>query len=139
MYWPGPFTEWYEPHNSFGLTQTGTRWALGEGRSGTDLQFETFILLVNTSDVPVDVRVTYLLGDTAESFTVQESVAPNSRADVTDWNVVNAFGTNRLANRAFGVLIESSGPIAVERAMYWRGIGGRFWEGGSNAPGVRLQ
>ena len=30
MWWPG--TGWYEAHNSFGATQTGTQWALGAGR-----------------------------------------------------------------------------------------------------------
>ena len=29
MWWPG--TGWYEGHNSFGATQTGTQWALGTG------------------------------------------------------------------------------------------------------------
>ena len=34
MYWPGDGCEWSEAHNSFGVTATGTKWGLAEGRVG---------------------------------------------------------------------------------------------------------
>ena len=34
QYWPDPAPQWYEAHNSFGVTATGTKWGLAEGRSG---------------------------------------------------------------------------------------------------------
>jgi hypothetical protein len=42
-----------------------------------------------------------------------------------------------ITNERFGVLIESSEPIAVERALYWD-AGGVTWAAGSNATATRL-
>jgi hypothetical protein len=138
MYWPGSPVEWYEAHNSFGLTETGTRWALAEGRAGhggrpgTNPAFETYILVYNTSDTPANVSVTYLL-DGEPAFTVAQ-VMGKGRTDVVDGLI-----DPRLANRSFGALIESDQPIVVERAMYWRGSPNRPWGwGGSNATAVKL-
>ena len=36
-------------HNSFGVTSTGTKWALAEGEAGGPLNTSTFILVANTS------------------------------------------------------------------------------------------
>jgi hypothetical protein len=139
MYWPGTPGEWYEAHNSFGVTATGTRWAVAEGRAGnggrtgTDPGFETYILVYNTADTPANVTVTYLL-EGGESFSVTR-VMGRGRTDVVDW-----IEDSRLANRSFGALIEADQPIAVERAMYWRGMPGRPWGwGGSNATAVKVQ
>jgi hypothetical protein len=38
----------------------------------------------------------------------------------------------------FGVLVDSTAPIAVERAMYWNG-GGVFWGAGTNETAIRLR
>jgi hypothetical protein len=32
QYWPDPAPAWYEAHNSFGVTSTGTKWASPKGR-----------------------------------------------------------------------------------------------------------
>ena len=34
QYWPSVPSLWQESHNSFGVTQTATRWALAEGQAG---------------------------------------------------------------------------------------------------------
>ena len=34
QYWPYSPPEWYEAHNSFGVTQPGTHWGLAEGQVG---------------------------------------------------------------------------------------------------------
>ncbi|MGE3842169.1 MAG: hypothetical protein AB7I50_11320 [Vicinamibacterales bacterium] len=139
MYWPGSPVEWYEAHNSFGLTETGTRWALAEGRAGTggaagpNPDFETYILVYNTSNHTATVTVTYLL-EGGSSFSLTRQMGPG-RTDVVDW-----IGDARLTNKSFGSVIESDQPIVVERAMYWRGQPGRPWGwGGSNATAVKLQ
>lgn len=139
MYWPGSPVEWYEAHNSFGLTETGTRWALAEGRAGTggavgaNPDFETYILVYNTSAQTATVTVTYLL-EGGSSFSLTRQMGPG-RTDVVDW-----IGDARLTNKSFGSLIEANQPIVVERAMYWRGQPGRPWGwGGSNATAVKLQ
>ena len=51
MWFPGPTpAQWREAHNSFGETQTGTRWAVAEGEQGGPRNAETYILIANTSD-----------------------------------------------------------------------------------------
>ena len=48
MYWPGEYAQWYEAHNSFGVTSTGVAWGLAEGRFGFAQKFET----VHPADEP---------------------------------------------------------------------------------------
>jgi hypothetical protein len=60
MYWPGPATTWYEAHNSFGLTTTGTKWGMAEGRVGTPKAYETYVLLANPTDRRAAITITYL-------------------------------------------------------------------------------
>jgi hypothetical protein len=141
MYWPGDFTTWAEAHNSFGVTETGTRWGLAEGRTGGPRGFETFILMANPGDRPAHVRITYLRPD--GSTLVRESCA------VSATNCLPVVGATSRSNEwvnavipvgEFGALIESTNgvPIVVERAMYWNGPGAPFWAGGTNATATKL-
>ena len=41
QYWPATPDQWYESHNSFGVTAPGTRWGLAEGRIGGPENYET--------------------------------------------------------------------------------------------------
>lgn len=136
MYWPGTPGEWYEAHNSFGLTDTGTKWALAEGRAGLDRRYETYILVYNTTNEPAQVTVSYMIehrGFHSGPLRITRTMGPG-RTDVVDW-----LFDPRLADALFGAVIESDKPIVVERAMYWRG-GGRPWGwGGTNATAVKLQ
>lgn len=136
MYWPGTPGQWYEAHNSFGVTQTGTRWVVAEGRSGTggltgvNPAFESYLLIYNTTDTPANVTVTYL-PEGAASFTYSRVVG-KGRDNIVDPDP-------RLANRSYGALIESDQPIVVERAMYWKGTTTNWGWGGSNATATKLQ
>jgi hypothetical protein len=47
QYWPYTPDQWYEAHNSGGVTATGTNWALAEGRVGGAQHYQTYILLAN--------------------------------------------------------------------------------------------
>ena len=53
MYWPGDPANWQEAHNSFGVTASGTSWALAEGRVGGPQQYQTYILLANPGPIIV--------------------------------------------------------------------------------------
>jgi hypothetical protein len=135
MYWPDPFTGWYEAHNSAGVTQTGTRWALAEGEFGGSLGASTFLLLANPNATDAMVTVTVLR--TGASPTTTTMVVPaNSR--LTRDSAEAAFGLS--PGERFGFLVESTNnvPIVVERAMYWS-AGGKFWAGGTNETAVRLK
>jgi Calx-beta domain len=134
QYWPGPFENWYEAHNSFGLTETGTRWGLAEGRVGGTNHDQTYILLANPGTVPSDVHIQFLRTNGAvvnKDFTVQ----PTSRLNVA----VTGPGSHvpELNNESFGAVIDATEPIAVERSFY-RDVGGVTWAAGTNATATRL-
>lgn len=130
MYWPGNFTQWHEAHNSFGVTETGVRWGLAEGRRGGPRAFETYILVANPSAEASVLRVTYLRTDGSTKVVEGLTVAPNSRFNITP---------DLAPEGEFSAMVESVNgvPIVVERAMYWDAIG-QHWAGGTNATAVKL-
>jgi hypothetical protein len=136
QYWPGTPDQWYEAHNSFGVTALGTRWGLAEGRTGGDASAKTYILLANPGDTPADVTVQFLRepGSSPQTVTKVVTVPATSRLTVTT-------GPGNLApeieDETFGAVITSTQPIAVERAVYWN-ANGQFWAAGTNATATRL-
>lgn len=130
MYWPGTGATWTEAHNSFGVTETGLRWGLAEGRAGAPFNYETYILIANPGAQAANVRATFLKPDgttVIRTYTV---------------NATSRFGIiahNEVPNSQFGAIIESTNgvPIVVERAMYWDALGQR-WAGGTNATATKL-
>ena len=131
MYWAG--LPWREAHNSFGVAELGTRWALAEGRVGGASGFHTFVLLANPQPDAAHVTVTYLREEGAP-IVRQYIVPPTSRFNID----VNAI-VPEMHDESFGTLIEVTNgvPIAAERSMYWDAQG-VFWSGGANATGMRL-
>jgi hypothetical protein len=132
MYWPGSFTTWFEAHNAFGVTATARRWTLGEGRKGGAPRYATFILLANPGATPATVTITYLREGRPIVQTVDVPAASRFNVDV---NSVGGFSVSPGEN--FGVLIDSTVPIAVERAMY-SDANGVTWAAGTNATGTRI-
>jgi hypothetical protein len=131
MYWPGPFATWYEAHNSFGLTAIGPKWGIAEGRVGTAVGFETYILLANPDSTAATVTITYLR-TTGATVVKTYTVPPTSR-----FNVYVNGSVPELANEQFSAVISSTVPIAVERAMYSNALGA-IWAAGTNATATRL-
>jgi hypothetical protein len=137
MWWPGNAAEgWHESHASAGATDTGTLWALAAGRVASVPQHDTYVLIANTSQTAADVAVSLLLED-GSSTTRTYVVAPLSR-----FNVAVATEFLQVAERRFGVLVESRGPtpaqLVVERAMY-NDAGQVRWAAGTNAIARRLR
>lgn len=60
MYWAGEMDGLGEGHISSGVTATALRWGLAEGRVGSALAYDTYILLANPSTSSAEVTVTYL-------------------------------------------------------------------------------
>ena len=81
MYWPDPFTSWYEAHDSAGVTQTGTHWALAEGEVGGPLGFETYILLANPSTTDATVTLSFLRAGGAAPLSLTRTVAGQRSPD----------------------------------------------------------
>ena len=136
MYWPDG--QWWEAHNSVGLTATATKWGLAEGRVGGPFGFETYVLVANPSSQAANLRVTFL-----------RNGAPPIVREGSDW-IVGAGGRFTIGvtptwNMAgfydgeFGVVVESLNgvPVVVERAMYWN-LPGLRWAGGTNAAGTPI-
>ena len=137
MWWPGPSLTsdfWYETHNAAGATRTALRWALADGAAGLGVNWDTYVLIANTSAASASVRVTVFTehGTTAERV---YQVAPNSRFTVP---MASTFGLSRYR---FATTVESIGanpaPIVVERAMYST-ANGALWSAGTDALGTPL-
>ena len=133
MYWPGAFTQWFEAHNSFGVTASATKWGLAEGRVGGALGFDTFILLANPATVAAQVRVTYLR-ETGAPVVKDYTVGATSRKNI--WVNVEV---PELVNERFAAIVEvlNGVGIAVERAMY-NASGGVVFAAGTNATATRI-
>jgi hypothetical protein len=132
QYWPQP--AWYEGHNSFGVTDLGTHWGLAEGRVGGAAGYQTYILLANPGTMAADVTVR-LLRTSGAPIVKTFTVAPATRFNVA----ITGPGSDapELIDEAFGAVIESTQPIAVERAMY-SNANGVIWAAGTNATATRL-
>jgi hypothetical protein len=136
MWWPRDPTQWTEGHNSFGVTSTGTAWALAEGEIGGAQNTSTYILVANTSPFDGEAKVTLLFEDAPEvSRTIP--LRANSRINVP---MDGPFAV--AAGKRFSTLVESIGAtpaqIVIERAMY-SDSRGDSWGAGSNAVGTKLQ
>ncbi len=134
MYWPGTWGQWYEGHNSVGLTSTGTKWALAEGENGGAHNAVSYILLANPTNQSASVTLTLLRDNGLVPILVRRTVAANSRLTVSSNDLPLGSG------EYFGAMVESTNgvPIAVERSVYWDGAG-KTWVAGTNETGVLLK
>ena len=131
MYWPDPFTNWYEAHSSSGVTSTGTQWVLAEGEVGGALGFETYVLVANPNGAAASVTLTFLKHNEPRTI-LTRTVPANGRLTVSAAEAGLPSGTQ------FGVVIGATQSIAVEPAMYWNG-GAQFWRAGTNETGIRMR
>jgi hypothetical protein len=132
QYWPNPL--WHEAHNSGGVTTPGTRWGLAEGRVGGATNDVTYVLLANPGAEPVTATVRFLRTN-GTTVTKSVPIAPTSRVTVG----IAGAGSDvpELIDEAFGVTIDATHPIVVERSMY-SSVNGVFWAAGTNATGTAL-
>jgi hypothetical protein len=120
QYWPGPPSNWYEAHNSFGVNVARTHWGLAEGRVGNPAglppaNYQTYVLLANPGTTPATVTVTFLR-ENGGPITRTFVVAAGRRFSVA---VAGAGSTvPELADELFGADIRSTAPIVVERSLY---------------------
>ncbi len=127
MYW-GP---WYGAHNSMGITDLGTSWALAEGEVGGPFGANSYILLANPGSEAADVTLTFYREGGLAPLTLTRTVAGR--------HARHGAGVRRGLRRGekFGAIITSTQPIAVERSIYWNE--GGVWGSGTNETGTRLQ
>jgi hypothetical protein len=133
QYWPDPAPQWYEAHNSFGVTSTRRKWGLAEGRAGGPEVYQTYILIANPYSDTAHVTITFLR-ESGAPFDKTFTVEPHSR-----FNVDTGSGTlvPELTDERFGAIVASDAYIAVERAMY-SNANGQVWAAGTNATAVPI-
>lgn len=130
MYWPGLGGPWYGSHNSVGVTSLGRRWVLAEGEVGGADNAQTYVLLANPGSSDASVTLTFHRSNGAE-IPVTRTVRAGSRL------TVSAADVGLRPGEQFGVVIESTQPIAVERSMYWN-YRGALWTSGTNESAAPL-
>ncbi len=124
--------------NAIGVTAPATTWRFAEGATGPF--FDTFVLMANPGDAPVQVAARFdLVTRTGQAATLTRTydVAPRSR--FTIW--LDAADP-LLADAEVVTTLEASAPIVAERAMWWAGDAESWVEGhvefGATVAGTRF-
>jgi len=130
MYWPGVPGPWRGAHNSVGITTLRTRWGLAEGEVGGPDGASTYVLLANPGSTAANTTLTFYR-EVGAPIVVTRTVPAGSRQTVAAADIGLGSG------EAFGVVVQSSVPIAVERSMYWN-YQGVLWTSGTNETGTPL-
>jgi hypothetical protein len=133
QYWPNAPSQWYEAHNSFGVTAAGTEWALAEGQVGRFESANSYILLANNTSGPATVTIQFIR-EVDVPLTKTFTVPANSRFSVATGP---STAVPELSEERFGAVITSTAPIVVERALYWN-ANTEFWSAGTNATATAL-
>ena len=110
MYWSDSTGE--ACHDSIGTSAPHSKWYLPDGE--TTRGRETFTLVQNPNNTPVEIEVAYLTPDGKGDVVFGDLVPPNSRRtyNMVDRGIVGRAGIK--------VISKTSGKkIVVERAMYW--------------------
>jgi Fibronectin type III domain len=130
MYWPGVPGPWYGAHNSVGITTLRTRWGLAEGEVGGVDGASTYVLLANPGTSTASATLTFYREE-GPAITVTRTVPAGSRQTVS----TDSLGLG--SGERFGVVVQSTQPIAVERSIYWN-YQGALWTSGTNETGTPL-
>jgi hypothetical protein len=131
MWWGEPFIE---GSVALGSTQTGTLWAVGEGREGGAAAESTVVLVSNGSANPGTIRLTVVYDDGSNEDR-EHSLLANARLTV---RIGDDFA--RAVDTKFSVLVESltaEMPITVEVARYQSGDA--LVGAGGAAPATKIQ
>jgi hypothetical protein len=139
QYWPFAPNQWYEAHNSAGVTAAARHWGLAEGRVGNPTGFppaayQTFILLANPGGAPTTATLTFLRSD---GTTVQRTVTVAAFSRYTVAVAGPQSAVPELGDETFATVVDATQPIVVERAMYGS-PNGQVFGSGTNATGTRL-
>jgi hypothetical protein len=134
MYWPG--SEWYEGHASFGATETGEAWGIGEGRAGGPAADSTYVLVANASAAAGTAKLTLVFDDGSTAARMFPLVG-HARLTI---DTGSAFP--EATGRRFSVLVESVGPAPVPLTVEWSAYSspdGVFWSAGATARATTLR
>jgi hypothetical protein len=111
-------------HDSIGITEPAETWYLAEGCTGWG--FDTYVLVQNTDDDPVEVEYTFMKDD-RQNIEYTRTVPAHSRYTVKVDDIPGLEGCS------FSTFVRGSAPVCCERAMYFDN-GGRA--GGHDSIGT---
>lgn len=97
-------------HASAALPSGSARWYLPEGYTGPG--YDTWILMLNPNQTPVNVKVTFML-DSGAPVVRNYVIKPTAR--------FNLWANSVVPNSAFATQIEADANIVAERATYFGG------------------
>jgi hypothetical protein len=100
--------------------------AEGEVRGTRDV--ESFVLLANPGGAAVTATLKVLREGGRPPIEHQVTLQPQSRLTVP------LAGLGLLSGERCSVVVDATGPVAVERSMYWS-AGNRYWSAGTNETG----
>ena len=125
MYWGANTILGEACHDSIGMDLPQYVIYLPDGQ--TSQGRETWTLVQNPGEVPLDVTIKYLTPTGQDNKTVTDQVPASSRKT---YPMSDKISSGRAA-----ILVECSQPAIVERAMYWNNRGaGTDTIGGTGAP-----
>jgi Tol biopolymer transport system component len=133
MYLNRPGQMFAAGHESAGVPAPALNWFLAEGATGEF--FDEFVLLANPNAAAAEAQVAYLLED-GTVYTRSITVPGNSRQNIwVDFETPDATTGFPLAQAALSTKVEVTNgvPIVVERAMWWTGSGGTWYEAHTSA------
>jgi hypothetical protein len=110
MYFSTAGRFWNGGHEVAAVAAPATEWFVAEGRTGPF--FDMYLLLANPGTAPVSATLRYLKPD-GSVVTETRSLAATSRT------TIHVDGVAGLADTDVSAAITATGPIIVERAMYW--------------------
>jgi hypothetical protein len=119
----------YGSHGERALASPAATWFLAEGATGDF--FDLFVLIANPGATDARIEATYLLQD-GTTLVKPHTVPARSR-----FNIWVDHEDAQLADTAVSTTVRSTNsvPVIVERAMWWPGSCGQWYEA-HNSPGA---
>lgn len=126
-------------HESAGITEPATEWFLAEGNAGEF--FDNFVLIGNPTQSAALVEAEFIVGNPATIYTKQYVVNPMSRFNIWVDLEELAPGVRPFAqgNTDVSIRLRSLNlvPLIVERAMWWAGDPGAWYEAHNSPAAAR--
>ena len=133
MYWPDIAQGWREAHNSFGVTETGLRWGVADGRIGG----RAAIRPTSCWRIRIPCRRKCRCASSRAPASARRrtyTLPPTSRLNISASGDVPELGEGTFSAE---IQVLNYQPIAVEKAMYWNAEG-VIWAAGTNVTATRF-
>ena len=118
---------WLGGHEAAAVPAPATNWFVAEGSTGP--WFDMYLLLANPNDHAVDATISFLKPGGVPPVLEHVALPPTSRKTIAVNTIKDLQATDVSAS------ITATGPIVVERAMYWP-LGVENWTEAHASAGI---